>query len=57
MRLLLLWSALVHPRRLSEKIACTHEHTRHEAMIDTGMRKMWWCSACDATWFMGGLAA
>lgn len=56
MYLTLLYGALFRPRRTMRRIACTHPR-QHSQLIDAGMRKMWWCLDCDATWFSTGGAA
>ncbi len=31
---------------------CDHPEDRiRSQLIDTGMRKMWWCLTCERTWF------
>lgn len=57
MYLVLVWGAIVHPRRTMRRIACSHESTTESRMLDAGMGKMWWCTSCDATWFHSGSAA
>lgn len=44
-------------RRRRRQRGCFHHNPRtgetfiDSALIDTGMRKMWWCKACDQCWF------
>ena len=57
MYLIRILTAIFNPRVLSSRIACTHEGCTHSRLIDVGMDKMWWCSACGATWFSASGAA
>ncbi len=57
MYLVLIFGAIFRPKKTAAKISCAHEGTTNSALIDTGMNKMWWCTSCDATWFLSGSAA
>jgi hypothetical protein len=34
-----------------DTMGCKHRETQRSALIDSGRRKMFWCTRCERTWF------